>query len=83
MASTGMPAVGIAAIGMGVLCVFSAYTKIPIFGDKGMIRLFIASNGSYEAAGKAAGQAVVGLAEQFKPAASPPASDPPGKIANV
>lgn len=60
MASAGSSAVGVGAIGFGVLLIYSAFTGKPVFGADGLIRTFVAT-GSVEKAGKAAGKAATDL----------------------
>lgn len=58
--SPGMAAVGVGGIGFGVLLMWSAYTKKPLFGPDGAIRAVIGSgsiNGVGKAVGSAAGKA--------------------------
>lgn len=64
MADSGMTAIGIAGLGAGVLLIYSAYTKKPLFGANGLIRQFVVT-GSVEDAGKAAGQAARDLAKNY------------------
>jgi hypothetical protein len=55
------PIIGMTAIGIGILLLWSAYTKKAVFGTGGIIREVIGSGGINSAAGavgKAAGTAV-------------------------
>lgn len=72
MASSGSAALGAAAIGTGVLFVYAAYTKKPLFGESGMIRTFIKTADvgiAGEVAGKAAADAVNNVSGLGKAAA--------------
>lgn len=51
------PLIGMIAMGFGILLIWSAYTKKPLFGDKGLIPTFIRT-GSLGDAAQAAGSAV-------------------------
>lgn len=64
MANTGMTAIGVTGLGAGILLIYSAFTKKPLFGADGLLRQFIAT-GSVEQAGKAAGKAASDLAKNY------------------
>jgi hypothetical protein len=69
---SGSSAIGVGAIGFGVLLLWSAYTKKPLFGTVGLIRSFI-NSGSLERAGKQAAktaQDVANAAKKAQPASA-------------
>jgi hypothetical protein len=74
------PLIGLSLIGFGILLIWSAYTKKPLFGEKGLLRTFVATS-NLDAAGGAAGS-IVGRAIQATPIklATPPGegATPPG-----
>ena len=78
------PVIGVTAIGFGIMLIWAAYTKKPLFGTNGLIRQFI-TTGSLDkagaAAGKAAGQAVQAMpipVVPVPPTGTPPNDTPPG-----
>jgi hypothetical protein len=79
--SKSNPLIGMIVIGFGILMLWSAYTKKPLFGAGGLIRSFI-STGSFDSAGGTLGR-IAGNAAQQIPInkAVPPGagSSPPGE----
>lgn len=54
-ASPSMTALAVGTVAAGGLLVWSAYTGLALFGDKGLLRAFL--SGTLENAGKAVGEA--------------------------
>ena len=77
--NAGMTAVGVGMLGFGILLIFSAYAKVPLFGKGGLVTGLL-QNADMEAAGKAAGEGIRKAAEAAKKAQGQqkPASVSPG-----
>jgi hypothetical protein len=77
-----MTAIGVGAIAAGSLLIYSAYTDVPLFGDKGLLRVLL--TGSLEDVGKAVGEAAAAGAnsgaDKLVPDSSP--ITPPGYNSN-